>query len=124
VQNIRKEGDVVRGIRTAIAEVREYTHTGLNFLLSDGSALYAFRYSSRDLDHYSLFYLVRSADAGPLSGVSEETRMLLDAKALANEKAVLVCSEKLTQGENWQEIKAGQLLIVYSRLSPRLEEIC
>jgi len=68
--------------------------------------------------------LVREpTDKGPLSLKSKETQMLLNTKSLNKEKAVLVCSEKLTE-ENWQEIPFGNLLVVEANLSLRLEKIC
>lgn len=123
LQNIKTKSDVIEGIRSAVNRVTEFNHTGLNFLLSDGSSLYAFRYSSGSRGYYSLFYLKRDqADDRLLSLQSKETRMLLYTKSLNREKAVLVCSEKLTE-EQWKEIPFGQLLIVSSDLSTRLEEI-
>lgn len=123
VQNIRKEGDVVKGIRSAVNKVKEYEHRGLNFLLSDGRSLYAFRYSNGNRGYYSLYYLVRGPTDGPLSLKSKETQMLLHSKSLNREKAVLVSSEKLTE-EDWMEIPFGKVLIVDNKLSPRQEQIC
>ncbi len=85
---------------------------GLNFLLSDGRSLYAFRYSKYNRDYYSLFWLKRdSAEPGPLEYLSDETSALIHSKSLRGEKTVLVCSERLTE-ENWKEIKVGTLLVV------------
>jgi glutamine amidotransferase len=124
VQNIRKKGDVVYGIRSALEEVRKSNHTGLNFLLSNGNTLYAFRYSNGNRNYYSLFYIVRDpADKEePLSLQSKETQMLLNTKSLNNEKAVLVCSEELTE-EKWLQIPFGNILIIDRSLSPQLEQI-
>lgn len=123
VQNMRDRKDIVAGVRLAVGEVLRRCHTGLNFLLSDGNALYAFRYSKGNTCYYSLYYLVREPnDKGPLNLKSRETRMLLESKSLNNEKAVLVCSEKLTE-ENWLEIPPGNILIADSNLSTRLEQI-
>jgi predicted glutamine amidotransferase len=44
---------------------------------------------------------------------------LLHSKALRGEKAVLVCSEKLT-GEDWHPIEPGHLLIVPETLAPEM----
>lgn len=124
VQKIRDKNDIVAGVRSAVSKVLRYNHTGLNFLLSDGNVLYAFRYSKGNTCYYSLYYLVREPnERGPLSLKSKETRMLLESKSLNNERAVLVCSEKLTE-ENWLEIPPGNMLIADSNLSTRLEQIC
>lgn len=127
VQNIREQNDmndIVAGVRSAVKEVRKHDHTGLNFLMSDGKKLYAFRYSNGNKDYYSLYYMVRNpTDKELFSLLSEETQALLKTKSLNDEKAVLVCSEKLTK-EEWLEIPFGNILIVDSTLSPRLEQIC
>jgi hypothetical protein len=64
---------------------------GLNFLLSDGSNLYTFRYSSQHRDYYSLWLLKRKpSESGPLEFESQETNALLHSKSLKGERAVLV----------------------------------
>jgi len=47
---------------------------------------------------------------------------LLHSKALRGEKAVLVCSEKLT-GEDWRRIEPGHLLIVPKTLAPKMVKV-
>ena len=107
LQNIEKGEDKVEpGIRRSLEEVEKYEFSAMNFLLADGTSLYAFRQASRDQDYYSLRYLpVASwpASAGP----AEDLR------------AVLVCSEKLTDGD-WEEIPLGHLLVVSPGLDCRL----
>lgn len=120
LQSIEEAGDVVEGIRRAIAEVIKEYHAGLNFLLSSGSALYAFRYTKGLHAYYSLYKLERDPlDPGPLEFFSPETRMLLHSKSLKGERAVLVCSEKLTKDENWAEVSFGNLVEIDSDLSVR-----
>lgn len=112
LQNILKYGNIIFGIDNALKQIIPRPHTGLNFLLSDGQRLYAFRYSKRSKDYYSLYKLDRkSADPSPKELFSSKTNLLFRNKSAAQERAVLVCSEKLTQ-ENWQEIGAGNILII------------
>lgn len=115
IQCIDEEGDVVRGIKRAIEYVVKREHSGLNFLLSDGYNLYAFRYSSHSRNYYTLYMLRRSPSNQGLVELSKETGALLQSKTLKGEKAVLVCSEKLTN-EKWKEIEFGKLLIINSNL--------
>jgi predicted glutamine amidotransferase len=123
LQNILNKGGAEEGIEAALREVRKHSHMGLNFILTDGSRLYAYREAARSLNYYSLYYLLRDPrPEGPVSFRSQELGTLLESKSLNNEKAVLVCSEKLTE-EEWQEIPAGVLLVVTSDLKPRLESM-
>ena len=48
---------------------------------------------------------------------SKETQLLLESKTLNKEEAILICSEKLTRDENWQEIEMGMLVTINSDLS-------
>ncbi|MCR4408686.1 MAG: class II glutamine amidotransferase [Candidatus Saccharicenans sp.] len=117
LQCISEKGNVPEGIKKALAEIAGRNGSkgtgGLNFLMSDGLSLYAFRFSSPgSLNYYSLYYLFRNpGDRQPSEFISKETSALVRSKSLAGERAVLVCSEKLTD-ENWQAIKPGQLLVV------------
>ncbi|MCX8159929.1 MAG: class II glutamine amidotransferase [Candidatus Saccharicenans sp.] len=117
LQCLDKNGEVVKGISQAVGEIIGKTHSncyhGLNFLLSDGQRLYALRFSNPgSLAYYSLYYLLRDPKVdGPSEFASEETKIILRSKSLKGQRAILVCSEKLTE-ENWQEIKPGYLLEV------------
>lgn len=117
LQCVSEKGNVVEGIKKALAEIAGTNSSrdtrGLNFLMSDGLRLYAFRLSNPEsLNYYSLYYLLRNpGERQPSEFISKETSALVRSKSLAGERAVLVCSEKLTD-ENWQEIKPGQLLVV------------
>jgi predicted glutamine amidotransferase len=106
IQNIRAEKDIFTGIVHALRPLKAQRN-GLNFLLSDGKELFAFRYS-QDSSH-TLFLLERSGDNKELDIKSQQTRLLLHSKDLAGEKVVIVCSERLTD-ENWQEVKNGTLI--------------
>ena len=47
---------------------------------------------------------------------SKETRQLITSKNLKSEEAVLICSEPLTNEENWIELNDNQLIIVKNNL--------
>jgi predicted glutamine amidotransferase len=97
--------------------------TGLNFILTDGTHLYAYRNAAKSPGYYSLFYLRREPRPDGIEELhSAEVQALLRSKALRGEKAVLVCSEKLTN-EAWQEIPLGRLLVVSDSLSTDLVEV-
>lgn len=117
LQCISEKGNAVEGIKKVLAEIVRTNDSsnvsGLNFLMSDGLRLYAFRFSNPEsLNYYSLYYLLRNpGERQPSEFISKETSALVRSKSLSGQRAVLVCSEKLTE-ENWQEIKPGQLLVV------------
>ena len=120
LQNIEEQREAVEGIKRAIQEVASKEYTGLNFLLSDGLCFYAFRHARIGCGYYSLFMLRRfSSHGGQFESVSKETEALLRSKRLRGEKAVLICSEKLTRDENWEEIPLGTLIEVKSDLKVR-----
>ena len=121
LQNIEECNNVVEGIRSAVNTVVSKSHTGLNFLLSDGQSIFALRYASDSRSYYSLYRLKRKPSCrDPFEFRSRETGALLRSKSLRGESAVLVCSEKLTE-EDWKEIGWGNLLCVGPGLEP--EEI-
>lgn len=121
IQCIDEEQNAVKGITKAIKKVVEKSYTGLNFLLSDGDTLYAFRYANICKGYYALYKLKRGLPKPDLiEFLSKETRALILSKSLRNEKSLLVCSEKLTE-EKWKEIGFGNLLVIKSDL--RFEEM-
>jgi len=114
LQCIEESKEVIEGIKKSIDEIiNNKNYTGLNFLLSDGKFLYSFRYSKKTLKYYySLWILKRDpSEFGLLEFISKDTSALLRSKALKGERAILVCSEKLTE-EKWEEIGFGKLLII------------
>lgn len=118
IQNIERGDSVLDGLGTALQNIHHYTHyTSVNFLLTDGSLLYAFREAQERPDDYSLYYLLRDPQtSGPDQWHSDEVRALLHSKGLRGERAVLICSEKLTE-ETWEEIPMGHLLVVDEKLT-------
>lgn len=123
LQNIENEDDVIKGIRKGVEKASQFSYSSLNFILSDGISLFAYRDAAKRHGYYSLYYLIRNPTmAGPLSALSDETRMLLNSKSLAGEKAALICSEKLTD-ENWAQIPLRTLVIFNKSLQPILNEV-
>ncbi len=115
LQNIEDADHNIRsGIRTALEQIDDYS--GLNFLLSDGHSLYAYRNASCCESYYSLFYLQRKPTrSGVFHFYQRELRTLIESKTLSGEEAVLICSEPLTE-EAWTEIPLGALLVVSADL--------
>jgi len=117
LQNIESSDSVIEGLRSAIQAISDYT--ALNFLLSDGDVLYAYRDARVNESYYALYWVVRSPEQeGGFAAESKEVNALLESKKLRGEKAALVCSERLTE-EQWEEIPVGSLLVVDKTLSPR-----
>jgi len=84
--------NIIVGIRRALEEIIHGNYSGLNFILSDGLRLFAFRYSSDYHDYYAMWWRKDT--------LCEHTN------------AVVISSVKLLSNEGWQEIKQGELLIV------------
>ncbi len=123
LQCIEESKDIINGIRKSLEIIKSQGYTGLNFLLSDGKCLYAFRYASCCKNYYSLYKLKRAPSRnGPFEFESQETKALLYSKLLKGEKAVLVCSERLTD-EKWEEIDFGGMLVIEPDLNMREVQI-
>ena len=118
MQEIERHGDTLEGIKSALSMVYNCeNYTGLNFILSDGHRIYAYRDASSNEKRYSLYLLKReNPDYDLFEHLSKETRQLLRSKSLRGERAVLVSSEELTK-ERWTSIPLKNLVIV----SPNLE---
>lgn len=112
LQRIAKAGSAAEGLAAAVVEVRRYSFLALNFILTDGKTLYAYREATHTPDYYSLFLLRRAA--GPQEKYSAESKELLarlDSDGLAGADAVIVASEALT-AEQWRPLAPRTLLIV------------
>lgn len=121
LQNIERTKSVIDGLREALKDIADFS--GLNFILTDGTNLYAYRNASKNHGYYSLFYLQRNPKVDSVGEFhSVEVQALLRSKSLRGERAVLVCSEKLTD-EAWEEIPLCSLLVVSNDLSATLVEI-
>ncbi|HQI57448.1 MAG TPA: class II glutamine amidotransferase [Syntrophorhabdaceae bacterium] len=123
LQCIEKSKDIIEGIKTAVDKIKSRNYSGLNFLLSDGKCIYSFRYSSYSKDYYSLWLLKRNpSEPGPLEFESKETKALLHSKSLKGERAVLLCSERLTK-EPWEKINFGKVLIIQPDMNVKEAQI-
>jgi len=115
LQCIEEEADIIKGIRKAVKEVTPDA-SGENFIMSDGKQLYCFK-NGRDL-----YFLVREPGLKPVDGISEDTQMLIKSKKIADEKAVIVATEKITE-ERWNKIEENTLLICKDNLEIQEEII-
>ncbi len=95
MQHFEKTKDIVDAIKQTIKLIKKHNPKGLNFVMSDGEKLYAFRdigedYKEEMKDYYCLNYL--------------------NAK-----KEVVISSDPLNK-EDWQLIELGELVIIDKNL--------
>ena len=99
MQLFEETKDIIKAIKKTLNIVRKYKYRGLNFVMSDGENLYAFRDVSsehKDLyDYYCLHYFLKD-------------------KA---DKEVIVSSDPLTKDDSWIPVNLGELLIVNKNMS-------
>jgi len=99
-----------RGISRAIKEVKKVSsYSSLNFLLTDGKKLYAYR--SGEL---SLFYL-KTIPEDDICCTSVSSNLAIRSRGLKGREAVIVSAEKLSH-EGWELLKQDELLIVDENL--------
>ena len=119
IQNMVEYG-IIKGIKKAIKFIEDNKRnstSSLNFLLANGEKLYALRKAFINTTFYSLFYLVRDPQKSNISSyISKETSQLIQSKRLIDEKAIIICSEKMTEEENWIPISNSTLIIVDKNL--------
>lgn len=123
LQNIEECGSIVEGIRKAITLVIKGKCSGLNFLLSNGERLYAFRFFTEDKEDFTL-YILNKEPSGQVHSefLSRITRALIQSRLLSGENAVLICSEKLTEG-GWREVPPGFLIEIGSGFIIKEEKV-
>jgi predicted glutamine amidotransferase len=96
LQNITLKNNIIEGIRTAVEYIKTNCKisTGLNFILSDGHSLYGYRDYVVDvsLNKFSLYYLDLT-------------------QPKPNDVVGIICSEKLTDKQDWNMIERGNLVI-------------
>jgi glutamine amidotransferase len=107
IQCISENNDDIKGIEKAIQDVTNDSN-GANFILSEGNKLIGFKCGR------PLFYLSRKP-GDKLKAKSNETKA--DISGIKQEKAILICSEKLTSNENWEEVNERNLIIINRNLS-------
>lgn len=101
LQNINKKGNIIEGITDALKSIKDNCKgsSGLNFILSDGNNLYGYRDYVVNLspNHFSLYYLdlTQSKPNGVLG---------------------IICSEKLTDNQNWVMIERGNMVIIENKV--------
>lgn len=111
MQNIKKTRDLVPSLLDSLRDVGQ---NELSFLLSNGRWLFAYARG------HNLFY---SEHRFPLSSGSfcyevPAVDAVITSRILANESAVIVSTDKLSD-ESWQQIPDGHLLAV----TPRLDRV-
>ena len=90
--------DPITAIARQVEAVREvYRYSSMNFLLSDGLTLYAYRDCLDNPEYYTMFY-TKTKDA------------------------FVVCQEKIFEGQ-WKELENGQLLSIDRRLHYEVTDV-
>lgn len=84
--SISKGLDTVQAVRKTLRVVKEYSHTSLTFILSDGQRLYAFRECTEQPDYYTLIYHKR-------------------------ESQIIISQEPVSDG-SWRDVELGHLIAV------------
>ena len=120
IECIDKTGNIIRGIIKAVKSLEDIGFSSLNFVMSDGSKLYALRYWRTSPKYYSLYMLRRPT---PLAYHDYETRLIIEHKLKAGEKAVLIASEPLTLDEAWFKIPNKTLVIINSDLKTKIIKV-
>lgn len=98
MQNLEKSMDIVKALKNTLLIIKKYAYRGLNFLLSDGKTLYAYRDASVKFSYYTLYYIIKKDE-------------------------ILICSTPLTKKDDWKLIKLKELLIINKNLDFKIIEI-
>jgi glutamine amidotransferase len=111
MQNIKKTRDLVPSL---LDSLRDAAQNELSFLLSNGRWLFAYARG------HNLYYTERRfpVSAGTFCYEVRDVDAVISSDILANESAVVVSSEKLSD-EPWEPIPDGHLLAI----TPRLDRI-
>jgi len=116
----RSEGSkVLESLAVSVHRVRDLVGgNGLNFLLSDGEHLYAYK------NRRPLYLLERDPETAPeIQFLSRETGALLQWKKRVGEKAVVLASEQITQSEEWEAFCDNELVCIDRDLSIQRRQI-
>lgn len=125
MQRVKKGQQVWEAVEDVTAEIMNWDATAMNFVMSDGENIYAYRnykkYIKNRIRKHTLYYLIRdiSAKKSQLKHASARTYQLLHSEHLLQKRTVLICSERLTD-EDWIPIKKGQMIHVDKDLNVRL----
>ncbi len=99
-----------KGIAKAVEEVKNVSsYSSLNFLLTDGKRLYAFRSGE-----IPLFYL-KTVPEDDICCTSVSSNLAIRSRGLRGKEAVIVAAEKLSHGE-WHQLEENHLLIADENL--------
>ncbi len=120
LQNCAQRRSVLAGLRQALRVMKNYT--ALNFLLTDGSTLYAYRNAARAVDHYSLYFLRRDAGVARREATTSTPPPSGGSTRSADATVVLVCSEHLSD-EPWEPVPLGSLLAVSASMATRVQPV-
>lgn len=116
------DGDVRRGIETAVGWVAEHLPVyAINFVLTTPTDLWAFRYPEPN----TLFVVERVA-GGPsgtrhLDHASAGGTVRVRSGDLADQRSVVVASERMDEDPGWRPLESGELLHVDADLNVRAE---
>lgn len=124
MQNYEKTRDMAESIRKTLGVVKQKA-TGLNFLLSNGESLYAYRNYNKTGKKFTLYYLVRDLNGieKPIEHISKKTNQILRYTSdLHTDRTVLFSSEPLTD-EKWTKIHRGELIKVDKELNITIRKL-
>ena len=113
VQCVKETQSSILGIAKAVRTAND--NRGANFILLDGKNLFAYCYGLP-------LYFLRWNKQIPLDVGAKETDGVYKSTDLAKERAIIVCSEKLT-GDNWMGMDNGELFIGYPNLSYEVKKL-
>lgn len=108
-REISRTGDVGEGIAAAVGWIADHLPVfALNFVLIDGSDVFALRYP----ETHELHVLERAAGRGRLHHSSARRRIRVDSDDLAGRRSVVVASEVMDGDSAWRPLDSGELVHV------------
>jgi len=106
-----KDNSPAESVRKTVDEIEKVTdYTSLNFILTDGKKLYAFKKG-----RFPLFFLKRKPE-NDICCTSVSSHIAIRSSGLKGQEAVIVSAEQLSH-EPWTELKDGEFLIVDQNLN-------
>jgi len=122
LMHIEETNDTLVGLKRGVREIIEdnIKYRSINFVLSDGNRLYAFRSYREKPENYTLYYLKRNPKDYDFEHLSKETSLIVKLELNKRERVGLVASEKLTSDEDWELMENNSLIEIDSLLSMRI----
>jgi len=112
MQFFKETRNMITSIKKTVALARQGHPSGLNFILSDGISLYAFRDAMQTEKEFHLHYLQRHpTHQKTFKYFSRKTQESINSACLLKEEAVMFSSEPLTH-EQWALMGLGELVVV------------